>query len=39
VSAIPTLLIIEQGIIRRLFVGSRDEATLRKAVQSVVDLN
>jgi len=40
VSAIPTLLIIDkQGIIRKLFVGSRDEATLRKAVQSVVNLN
>jgi TonB family protein len=37
ISAIPTLLIIDrQGVIRKLYVGSRDEATLRKAIQSVV---
>jgi sulfatase modifying factor 1 len=39
VSAIPTLMILDrQGVIRKLYVGSRDEATLRKAIQAVVAL-
>jgi hypothetical protein len=39
VSAIPTLMILDrQGVIRKLYVGSRDEATLRKAIQAVVEL-
>jgi peroxiredoxin/outer membrane lipoprotein-sorting protein len=40
VSSIPTLLVIDkQGVIRQHFIGSRDEATLRKAVQSALASN
>lgn len=40
VSAIPTLLIIDkQGVIREHFIGSRSEANLRKAIQSVLAMN
>lgn len=40
VSAIPTLLIIDrQGVIREHFIGSRTEASLRKAIQSAVSAN
>jgi cytochrome c biogenesis protein CcmG/thiol:disulfide interchange protein DsbE len=40
VHAIPTLLIVDkQGVIREHFIGSRSEATLRKAIQSVVAAN
>jgi len=40
VSAIPTLLILDKdGVIREHFIGSRSEASLRKAVQSVLARN
>jgi len=40
VSSIPTLLVIDkQGVIRQHFIGSRDEATLRKAIQSTLVSN
>jgi thiol-disulfide isomerase/thioredoxin len=40
VSAIPTLLVIDKsGVIREHFIGSRDETTLRKAIQSVLGSN
>jgi len=38
VSAIPTLAIIDrQGVLRELFVGSRSEAMLRKAIQGALN--
>jgi len=40
VSAIPTLLIVDKdGVIREHFIGSRSEASLRKAIQSVLAKN
>jgi len=40
VSAIPTVLIIDrQGVIREHIIGSRSEANLRKAIQSVLASN
>jgi peroxiredoxin/outer membrane lipoprotein-sorting protein len=40
VSAIPTMFIIDkQGVIRQHFIGSRSEAKLRQAIQSVVAAN
>jgi peroxiredoxin len=37
VTAIPTLLVIDpQGVIRTHFVGGRNEAALRQAIQSAL---
>ncbi len=40
VTSIPTLLIIDKnGVIKEHFIGSRSEASLRKAIQTVVSAN
>jgi peroxiredoxin/outer membrane lipoprotein-sorting protein len=40
VSAIPTMVIIDkQGIVRELFVGTRSEGALRKAIQAAMSAN